>query len=119
MGVLLPTTASVHTRLEQLNASLKYAVPLANALLQGLTRRFGELEHRKDLFQASVSHPQFKLRWTNTEAAKMNAKSILLEGMQAVSSSNNVEASSSVKENADNGFLCCYNTSVITNSASA
>jgi len=52
-------------RLDQLKVTLRYAAPLADALLGGLNRRFGSLEQRQDLLQASVSHPQFKLRWMN------------------------------------------------------
>ena len=87
MGILLPTIASLRTRLEQLKMTLKYTVPLADALLAGLQRRFGALEHRLDLLQASVSHPQFKLRWMNSDSAKMNGKAVFLQAMQAVSSS--------------------------------
>jgi len=39
-----------------------------------------------------VLHPQFKWRWINAKVAKINAKSVLLELMQAVNPCNtNVE----------------------------
>jgi len=62
MGILLPTIASLRMRLDQLKVTLRYAAALADALLEGLNRRFGPLEQRQDLLQASVSHPQFKPR---------------------------------------------------------
>ena len=57
MGILLPTVASLRTRLEQLKVTLRYAGPLADALLEGLQQRFGHLEQRQDLLQASVCIP--------------------------------------------------------------
>jgi BarA-like signal transduction histidine kinase len=87
--ILLTTVASLRTRLTQLKPMLKHALPLADALLicfknSFFAVRFEQLEQRHDLIQA-ISHPQFKLRWINTEAAKLRAKSLFLEAMLAAS----------------------------------
>lgn len=121
MGILLPTLASLRTRLEQLTVTLKYAGPLADAVLAGLDRRFHALEQRRDLLQASVAHPQFKLRWMNSDAAKMNGKAALLEAMQSVAASPAVDVAeaSNVNSNDADDFFCFYDSNVAFNSVSA
>ena len=47
--------------------TLKVARPLADALLNGLRKGFGAYEGQGDLIVASASHPQFKLRWIQSE----------------------------------------------------
>jgi len=119
MGILLPTVASLRTRLDQLKVTLRYAGPLADALLEGLQQRFGHLEQRQDLLQASVSHPQFKLRWLNTESAKMTGKAALLEAMQSVSASGGAADTNHVNAKEADDFFCFYDTNVASNSVSA
>lgn len=74
MGVLLPTIASLRVRLTTIRSMLKSAGPLADAILSGLNKRFGAFEAKEDLLIASVSHPQFKLRWIQSEANRIHAK---------------------------------------------
>ncbi len=82
MGILLPTISSLRVRLKSIKASLKFAGPLADALLHGIDKRFGPLETKNDLVIASVSHPQFKLRWIQSDAERVQAKHLLLQAMQ-------------------------------------
>ena len=117
MGILLPTLASLSTRLQQVKVTLKTAVPLADAILAGLRRRFGDFEQRQDLIKASVSHPQFKLRWMSTDAAKLNGKALLLEAMHAVSL--NSESTGTLSSDEGDGFFCYYETTSVNNTVSS
>jgi len=61
---------------------------------------------------AFIGDPASIRTWLNSEAAKMNAKSVLLEAMQAVQSTStnstdtNVDGNISVTEHNDNDFFC-------------
>lgn len=59
MGFLLPTLVSLKTKLNESRDDLKTAVPLVDALLHGISNRFGEYFDRKDLILATVTLPSF------------------------------------------------------------
>lgn len=56
--------------------ALKYASPLANAVLSGIAERFAGYFECTDLIVASVTLPQFKLRWLD-DTGKEHARSLL------------------------------------------
>ena len=72
-GMLLPKLVQLRNKLKCLETGrenhpeLQYAKPLISALLEGMSRRYGDLlELRtaaKDAIVAAVSHPKYKLRW--------------------------------------------------------
>jgi len=55
---------------------LKYAGPLADAVLAGIAKRFTGFFDRSDLILASVTLPQFKLRWLD-DSGKERARTLL------------------------------------------
>jgi hypothetical protein len=69
MGALMPTLLTVQQKLAEISQSqsLVFCKPLANALLDGLQKRFGHLlsfdSAANDYIIAAVAHPFFKLRW--------------------------------------------------------
>ena len=77
MGILLPTLVSLKTKLSTVRLTLKYCTPLADALLQGVDTRFQGYMDRQDLVLASLTMPQFRLRWLPDEAARQTAKLLL------------------------------------------
>jgi hypothetical protein len=67
-----------------------------------------------------VSHPQFKLRWLETDVARLHGKSLLLDAILSVqaqaSTSDSQATSSEAINNSDNdNFFCFYDTSVKNN----
>ena len=87
MGVLLPTVSSLRICLYDMKPMLKHAAPLATALIDGINKCFESYDIREDLIKASVVHPQFKTRWVKTEAARLQAKSLVLAAMTEAESS--------------------------------
>lgn len=77
MGILLPTLVSLKTKLATVKLTLKYCAPVADALLQGVDTRFQGYMDRQDLVLASLTMPQFRLRWLPDEAARQTAKLLL------------------------------------------
>ena len=67
---------SRRNRLQSLKPGLKHAIPLVEALLTGIDRRFYGYSERYDLILASATLPQFKLRWLD-DAGKEHARSLL------------------------------------------
>ena len=71
--MLLPKLVQLRNKLKCLESArenhpeLQYAKPLVSALLEGMSRRYGDfLELRpaaEDAILAAVSHPKYKLRW--------------------------------------------------------
>ncbi len=77
MGILLPTLASLKIELAAVKLSLKYCAPLTTALLQGVETRFQGYMDRQDLILASLTMPQFQLRWLPDEASRQTAELLL------------------------------------------
>ncbi|XP_058601183.1 uncharacterized protein LOC131520737 isoform X2 [Onychostoma macrolepis] len=67
MGWLLPTITTLITKLEKTRASLRFCKPLVDALLDGLTKRFGNMMSDPELVAAAIIHPKFKTSWTSDE----------------------------------------------------
>jgi len=82
--------------------SLKFAGPLAGALLNGLNKLFATFE-TDDMIIASVSHLQFKLRWIQDEADSVRDKYLLAQAMRIFDSSHSAESAPSVD---GNNFIC-------------
>lgn len=84
IGFLLPTLISLRTKLLRITPTLKMAVPLVEAVLKGLNQRFEGYDLQDDLIIASVTLPQFRLRWLDDDDKKSNARTILYEHLRAV-----------------------------------
>jgi hypothetical protein len=76
IGYLLPTLVSLKFKLKSLKPTLTYAGPLADAVLAGIDKRFTGFFDRSDLIMASITLPQFKLRWLD-DGGKEQARSLL------------------------------------------
>ena len=61
LGYLLPTLVQLK-RLKYLKRSFRFSIPLVDALLKGIDKKFEGLNFREVLI-AAVSHPYFKLKW--------------------------------------------------------
>ena len=90
--------------------SLKFAGPLADALLNGISTRFDPLEGKDDLIIASVSHPQFMLRLIQSDADRPRAKYLLMQAMQAEANAADNITNPNVSSNSSEGtsFFCFY-----------
>jgi hypothetical protein len=62
-GYILPTLTSLRCKLTAMKPNLKIAVPLVDAILDGLNSRFEGFETRADALLSTVTLPQFRLRW--------------------------------------------------------
>ena len=72
----MPTLVSLEFKLKLLKPTLKYAGPLADAVLAGIAKRFTGFFDRSDLIMASITLPQFKLCWLD-DSGKEQARSLL------------------------------------------
>ena len=75
-GYLLPTLCSLQNKLNALKPGLQFAASLVDAVLSGVAKLFAGYRERNDLIIATVSVPQFKLRWLE-EPDKERARSLL------------------------------------------
>ncbi|XP_071573305.1 uncharacterized protein [Temnothorax nylanderi] len=102
MGILIPTIICLKKKLSEVRQSVKLVVPLVDALLKGIEARFDNLLQREDLILDSIVHPQFRLRWMDSEEKKLRGKALLLDAMQQLdehaSGSSQSETSASVSE---------------------
>ena len=79
MGILLPSLVILKRQLRLVREGLKLASPLVDAVLTGIEKRFDEYFARDDLILASITHPEFRLRWLEKDTkAKDRARQILL-----------------------------------------
>jgi hypothetical protein len=108
IGYLLPTLASLRTKLTGIKPTLKLTVPLINAVLSGLDARFQGYDIRHDLIIASVTLPQFRMRWIEDNESKNQARTLLYEQLQlnaaqqlAADSDDNCESSSQAASDDD------------------
>lgn len=60
MGWLLPTITVLKAKLQHLQLSSKFCGPLADALLAGLERRFGQMLADPELIAAAILVPKFR-----------------------------------------------------------
>lgn len=84
IGYLLPTLTSLRTKLLGIKPTLKLAIPLADAVLAGLNKRFQDYDTRHDLILASVTLPQFRMRWLEDDDKKSQARNLLYEQLRVV-----------------------------------
>ena len=83
IGYLLPTLVSLELKLKSLKPTLKHAGPLADAVLDGIAKRFTGYFDRSELIMASITLPQFKLRWLD-EGSKERGRSLLYSYARAM-----------------------------------
>jgi hypothetical protein len=84
IGYLLPTLTSLRTKLLGIKPTLKLAIPLVEAVLAGLNKRFKDYDIRHNLILASVTLPQFRLRWLEDDDKKSQARNLLYEQLRIV-----------------------------------
>jgi len=84
IGYLLPTLVSLRTKLLAIKPTLKLAAPLLDAVLSGVSERFQGYDTRHDLIIASVTLPQFRLRWLMMMRKKGQARTLLYEQVRFV-----------------------------------
>ncbi len=84
LGYLLPTITILKEKLEHILESSKVCIPLVQALLDGLEKRFGHMINDKTLLIASACHPKFKLTWLKNEDAKRAARQFLLSEIDKI-----------------------------------
>jgi len=65
MGFLLPTISILREKLSNLQATANTCIPLVNAVLAGIDRRFAEIFGDKEGIAAAILHPQFRTTWTD------------------------------------------------------
>jgi len=84
IGYLLPTLVSLSTKLLAIKPTLKLAAPLLDAVLSGVSERFQGYDTRHELIIASVTLPQFRLRWLDDDEKKGQARTLLYEQVRFV-----------------------------------
>jgi len=84
IGYLLPTLTSLEMKLKALRPNLRLAAPLVDAILAGVAKRFAGYHDRHDLILASITLPQFRLRWLE-ESKRASCRSLLYEQAGTVS----------------------------------
>jgi hypothetical protein len=114
VGYLLPTLVSLEFKLKLLKPTLKYASPLADAVLAGIAKRFtaSGFFDRSDLILASITLPQFKLRWLD-DSRKEQARSFLdsfARTMQQQQLSHNDSGSDDGHISQEDEFFCFGNS---------
>jgi len=65
VGFLLPTISILREKLSNLQATANTCIPLVNAVLAGIDRRFAEIFRDKEGIAAAILHPQFRTTWTD------------------------------------------------------
>ena len=75
IGFLLPTLTFPECKLRALKPNVKLTVPLIDAILS-MGTRFAGYSDRSELIIASVTLPQFRLRWLD-DAKKAAARSLM------------------------------------------
>lgn len=103
IGYLLPTLVSLRKKLNALKPSLQHAGPLVDAILAGLADRFNGYSERTELIIASVTLPQFKLRWLD-DVGKENARSLLYSHVTSLSNDNKHISESDADSQEDDFF---------------
>ena len=91
LGYLLPTLLAIKKHILKKQESLIYCQALADAIINGLDKRFLALFDSKDHVLASVLVPQFKLYWIESSTLRDQAKSWLKEELNAHQSNSEVE----------------------------
>ena len=64
---ILPTLTSLKSKLSAVKRIVTLTASLVDALLDGLDTRFADYDESEDLIIASVTVPQFRLRWLNDD----------------------------------------------------
>ena len=80
LGQVLPLVTGIRKAIKKLllpNSGIFYCKPLAQAILDGLEKRFGHLFFNKHYILASVSHPEYKTRFFEDPIQKEDAIQML------------------------------------------
>ena len=104
MGILIPTIVCLKKKLSEVMQSVTLVIPLVDALLKGIAKRFDNLLQREELILASIVHPQFRLRWMESEEQKLRGKALLLDAMQKVNEPA-YESSEASASNSEDSFF--------------
>ena len=68
---------SLRSQVQNAKVTANFAVPLANAVLNGIEVRFGGCFRDNELILAAVTLPQFQLRWCGDHQTKEMARNLL------------------------------------------
>ena len=109
IGYLLSTLVSLQNQLRTLRPTQKCATPLVDAVLAGVDKRFSGYFDTTDLIVASVTLPQFKLRWLD-DLGKERARSLLQSQVAALNDSKN-EAESQLNHTKQEDDFFCFSVS--------
>ena len=82
MGVLLPTVVSLKKQLHKIRDVVKVTIPLTDAILAGIDKRYNDYFSRSDLILSSITHPQFRMRWIEEPNKKEEARLLLKKDIQ-------------------------------------
>lgn len=93
IGFLLPTLTSLKCKLSAVKHCVTLTLPLVDALLDGLATRFAGYSEREDLIIASLTLPQFRLRWLDDDR-KGHARTLLYQYVSSVEQQSEREAQS-------------------------
>uniref|UniRef100_T1IH67 HAT C-terminal dimerisation domain-containing protein n=1 Tax=Strigamia maritima TaxID=126957 RepID=T1IH67_STRMM len=112
--MLLPTVITIKTRLQTMKPKLVYSKSLVEAIQAGLEKRFGSCYDDRELIIATVTIPQFKLFWIDSEEEIDRAKCLLRSEIKRVNNTGSSVAQPHEEKNNDNSFfLFKQNTNVL------
>lgn len=123
-GHLLPALFTIKTRLnelkrvklnqEKLPISVEVISPLINAFQTRFKAELSLDESAKLAVIAAVSHPEFKLRWADSEEDATKARDIFIN---AVNEASSLDPDQEMQPDTSGGFLCLRPPNVQTNEA--
>lgn len=87
LGTIIPTLLALRTKLLMVKHEVKLVSPLLSAVLVGLETRFGPSFEADDLIIATVTLPQFRLRWCTDDGMREKARNLLKYEMSLTRSS--------------------------------
>lgn len=99
MGYVVPTITVLKKKL--MKVEVRHKNPLRNCLLKGIEDRFGKVMNDKEFLLAAVSHPRFKLAWTDDLMLRAHCTQLFEQAMLSctpISSTSDTDISSSSEE---------------------
>ena len=119
LGILLPTLISLRHTVIQVKDQVRYATPLAKAVMDGIEKRFGSWFNDDDLILATVTMPQFRLRWCTDDECKEKARTLLKREMNRISiaSVNDPAPTAQSSEDTDEEFFAFASTITVQNNS--
>lgn len=118
LGILLPTLISLRNKVNQVKDQVRYATPLMKAVLDGIESRFGPWFDDENLMLATVTLPQFRLRWCTNDECKERARNLLKRQMKHIwTSAINEPTTTAQSTDTDEEFFAFGNTVSVHNNS--